>query len=604
MRGSPIAGALALAILAAGIRWGAMVAGGADSYGYVSQAGLWQQGRLIVQQDIVRSSPWPHAAETWSPLGYRPSPHQRDGIVPMYAPGLPLLMTLFQAIAGYCGAFLVVPLAGALTVWLTFVLGRRVFGAPGVALWGASLVATSPVFLYQLMNAMSDVPVTAFCTLALVLAVMRRPVMSEHTRVEERARVEGPFASGLAMSVAIAIRPNLAPLAVVIGAWFALTGTATEGGSAKAVSYARLLRFAAGVAPAVLGIAWLNGVLYESPFVSGYGTIGDLYSLRFFGTNVRQFATWIVDVETPVVALAAVYFMAPRLFPMPDIPRARLLLGGSLAVVILSYVFYEPFDVWWYLRFLLPMWPVLMLLTAVVVETIVRRWVGSGRSKDGSGRSEDRPLHEWDRRRPSERPAYLWMRSGRSEDRPLHEWGRGRPSGRPAYLIAMAAIAALLAWHGVDVAVHRGVFDLGRGERRYVDVGRFVASHTEPDAVMLSLQHSGSLRLYAGRLTLRYAVLDAAWLDRVVSYLQSIGRHPYFVLDGGEVEAFRRRFAAANRSGALDWPPLATLGSVVSIYDPIGRTQDSPLAIASTRGARGWWACDPPQSWPPVLRMK
>ena len=76
---------------------------------------------------------------------------------------------------------------------LTFAFGRRAVGSDVVALWGAGLVATSPVFLYQLMNAMSDVPVTAFYMLALTLAVARRPL-----------------ASGLAMSVAIAIRPNLA----------------------------------------------------------------------------------------------------------------------------------------------------------------------------------------------------------------------------------------------------------------------------------------------------------------------------------------------------------------------------------------------------------
>ena len=81
----------------AGLRWGAMVAGGADSYGYVSQAGYWQRGGVVVQEDIIRPSPWPGAALTWSPLGYRPSPHRPDAIVPLYAPGLPLLMALAQA---------------------------------------------------------------------------------------------------------------------------------------------------------------------------------------------------------------------------------------------------------------------------------------------------------------------------------------------------------------------------------------------------------------------------------------------------------------------------------------------------------------------------
>jgi hypothetical protein len=119
------------------------------------------------------------------------------------------------------------------------------------------------------------------------------------------------------------------------------------------------------------------------------------------------------------------------------------------------------------------------------------------------------------------------------------------------------------------------------------------------------VQHSGSLRIYAGRLTLKYDVLDPEWLDRTVDDLQSAGRRPYFVLDGGEVDAFRKRFGAVNRAGALDWPPLATLGSIVAVYDPIDRTTgSSPLAIARTRAPRGQALCDPPHTWPPVLRMK
>src|SRR3954469_25863065 len=111
---------LSIAVLAAGLRYGAMVAGGADSYGYISQAGYWQRGTVVVQEDVIRPSPWPGAPLTWSPLGYRPSPNQPGAIVPLYAPGLPLLMALLQLLGGYCGAFFVVPLCGALTIWLTY----------------------------------------------------------------------------------------------------------------------------------------------------------------------------------------------------------------------------------------------------------------------------------------------------------------------------------------------------------------------------------------------------------------------------------------------------------------------------------------------------
>jgi hypothetical protein len=354
-------------------------------------------------------------------------------------------------------------------------------------------------------------------------------------------------------------------LSVVPLVWTFLNGSGIGGGTGAAkavpygksktppygVSFAAAARFAIGLVPGIGGIAWLNARLYESPLTSGYGTLEDAYSLAFASTNARQFATWMADVETPFVALAGLYFVAPRLFPPARIAFARLLLGGWLAIVILSYLFFNPFDAWWYLRFLLPMWPVMMLLTAGALEGIARRFT------------------------------------------------------RAAYPVTIAALVALFAWHGLAVAAHRYAFDLGRGERRYIDVARFIASYTDPDAVILSLQHSGSLRLYASRLTLRYDLLDPVWLDRTVDYLQSIGRRPYVVLDAGEVDAFRQRFGAVSRAGALDWTPLATLGTTIAVYDPVDRQLGpSPLRIAPSLRVRRGWLCDEPQNWPPVLRMK
>jgi hypothetical protein len=514
--------AVALAVAYAGLRWGVLVAGGSDSYGYVSQAELWRRGTLTVRQEIVRQTPWPNAAETWTPLGYRPSPHVRAAYVPIYAPGLALLMAAAQAIAGFCAAFAIVPLCGALTVWLTFVLGRLLFAPPRIALSGAVLVAASPVFLYQVMNAMSDVPTTAFWTLALVLATARRP-----------------FASGMAMAVAIAIRPNLAPLAAVIAAWIAISDPV------RAQRWRSTMRFAAGTMPAVIGIAWLNARLYESPFTSGYGATADLYSLHYFAANVTNYASWLAEVETPIVALSAVYLALPILDRPPQLRAARLLAGGTIGVMLLSYLFYQPFDVWWYLRFLLPMWPVMMLATAAGIEEIASR----------VGRAADEPR---------------------------------------IAAIAMTVIVALLATHHLRFVSARSVFDLGRSERKYIDVSRFVAAHTEPDAVILSHQHSGSLRLYADRLTLRFDILEPEWLDRTLTWLESVGRHPYIVLDGQEVERFRMRFAA-SRAGALTGPPIGELNGVVFVYDALRHEPgSSPLAISATRGARTVLPCDSP----------
>jgi hypothetical protein len=514
--------ALAIAVGYAGVRWGAMVAGGADSFGYVSQAELWRQGLPIVKQDIARTSPWPSAAETWAPLGYRPSPHIPGAIVPAYAPGLPLLMAFSQILAGFCGAFLVVPVCGALTVWLTFVLGRRLFDASDVALWGAALVATSPVFLYQLMNAMSDVPVTAFWLLALVLVVMR-----------------WPLSAGLAASVAIAIRPNLVPLAVVLALWTAASERQSRDTTA-AVSSAVL--FAIGVAPAIAFIPWLNSRLYESALTSGYGGLRDFYKIDYFWTNLRNFAAWTADVETPLFVTAALFFVIPSVARRTKLPYPRFLIGGTLLMVIGSYVFYKPFDTWWYLRFLLPIWPVLMLLIALCIQAI----------------SDRLP--------------------------------------KPACLVLMTTAMLALVGHGLYVAEDRSVFDLGRQARGYVDVARYVKAHTEPDAVILSMQHGGALRLYSRRLTLRYDNLDPLWLDRALLHLQSTGHKPYLVLEGWEVELFRKRFGAASRAGALDWPPIATLGSEIAVYDALDRNPGLlPTAITSTRRRRSGSLCDEPE---------
>src|SRR6266850_7984022 len=204
---------------AASVHFGSTVVGGADSYGYLSQAGLWQQRELLIRGDIIRQSPWPLAIETWAPLGYRPAAGRIDAVAPLYPPGLPLVMALFQRVFGYCGAFFIVPIATAAVVALTFVLGLRMFDRPAPAFWAALLVAASPAFLFQSMNPMTDVPVVAAWTLVLVLAV-----------------ADWPLAAGLAMAIALAIRPNLILIAAAVVVWTALidwrarrtTGSMTE----------------------------------------------------------------------------------------------------------------------------------------------------------------------------------------------------------------------------------------------------------------------------------------------------------------------------------------------------------------------------------------
>jgi hypothetical protein len=524
---------------AASVHWGSTVVGGADSYGYLSQAGLWQQGELLIHGDVIRQSPWPLAFETWAPLGYRPAAGRINAVAPLYPPGLPLMMALFQRLFGYCGAFFIVPISAASAVALTFVLGLRVFPRPAPALWAALLVAASPVFLFQSMNPMTDVPVVAAWTLVLVLAV-----------------ADWPLAAGVAMAIALSIRPNLVLVAGAVLVWTALTDWRVWRSSIGHVP-TRTLRLAIGVAPAIIGIAWFNTYLYGSPLVSGYGSLGYLYALSHVWKNVSQFTTSMFETQTPIVLASVLFFVAPRWMGDARIPFPRLLFGAVMLSVVLSYLLYIPFEGWTYLRFLLPMWPVLMLSAAFGLDAASRRW----RSIPGTAVALPQ-------------------------------------------LLALACVALAL-WRGVGIAEDRGTFDLWRGERKYADVGRYLADHTDPRAAILTFQHSGSIRLYADRLTMRWDQLDVAWLDRAVEHLASIGRHPYIVVDGDERQLFRELFGTLNRLGGLEWTPMAVLQHPpVTIFDAADRrARQTDLITESGRGPAGW-RCTPPQRWPTPLRME
>jgi len=513
-----LAVALAAATCYAGIHFGSTTAGGADSYGYVSEAGLFLNRQLTIQHDIIRQSPWPNAAETWAPLGYRASPHRPDAIVPLYPPGLPILMAAAQRAAGFCAAFVIVPLCGALTVWLTFVFGRQMLDSATAAIGAAILVATSPIFLYQLMNPMTDVPVTAAWTLALVLSV-----------------AGWPAAAGAASGVALLIRPNLAAIAIALFGWLLLTGR-------------RPLRFLLSLLPFAGVLGMINASLYEGATVSGYGTLEEIYSWSYAVTNARQFALWTLETQTPIVVLAVLYLFAPRLFAPSRVPYPRVLLVAFGGAIKLSYLFYQPFDAWWYLRFLLPAWPIMMVITVAAIAALADRL------------------------------------------------------GKPLGLAVSLVVVLLLAANGLRVAATRFAFEVGRAERRYVDVARFVEANTDRRAVMIALQHSGTIRLYAGRLTLRFDQLDPAWFDRAVDFLTASGRHPYIVIQEDEEPAFKARFAS-SAIGRLEQPPIAQLNrGQVNIYDTIAgnrATAASPLAIAATASRRTGWRCDPPYAWPP-----
>ena len=511
--------ALALAAVVIGFVFGPPVAGGADSYGYVSQAHLWATGRmreeLRLVDELVPSVP----ADALVPLGYNLAADRRT-IVPIYPAGLPLVMAAFERVAGPSAVFWVVPLLAGIAVWFTFVWGGSTAG-PVAGVVAAALLAASPAFLFQLTTApMSDLPTAAWWTLALALLFVDR-------------RWAAPVAA-LGAALAILTRPNLVvvaivPLALLFRRWVvAHRGTGDLDGSGALVARRRgrdLLVFALGVAIASIIVAAIYQRLYGSPLSSGYD-VGGLFGLHFALPNLTRYPALLTAMQTPLVWLA---FLAPWLLHRRGEPLAPAVVAvGFGGAVFASYLFYPGFDAHETLRFLVPALPALFVLLGVVLALAT---------------------------------AML------------------RPVWRVAVLVA---IVGLIGARGVSYAKANWAFN-NYGERRFEVIGKAIAQRLPENAVVLSMQHSGSVRYYSGRDIVRYDLVPRHRLDRLVKRLQRIGRHPYIVLDAWEVDEYRRRYEGSSLLAALDWPPLYELEHVeVRVWDALDRARRVPSRTRDT----------------------
>jgi hypothetical protein len=354
MRGLALALLLG-AVVTVSVRWGSWVAGGSDSYCYVHQAERWADSirqiaaghvpAVQVVEPLALDAPWPDAARAFAPAGHVPSPTVPGAIVPVCPVGLSMVMAPFVVAGGPRAAFVVLPLFGALLVGATYVTGAR-FGAR-VGLASSVVIAASPIFLYQVIQPMSDVPAAALWMTAVAAATGT----GRHLGV----------VSGAATSAAIVVRPNLLPLGIVIGVFLLVRAERT---------WRERLRmgmtYAACCAPGCAVVAMTQQAFYGSPFASGYGSLTALFDVRHIGPNISRYLSWLWTTHTPMVVLAA---LAPWL-----LPGALSALCLALFLVNLAlYVPYGVFEDWSYLRFLLPTLPLVMVLMMAVINAVARR---------------------------------------------------------------------------------------------------------------------------------------------------------------------------------------------------------------------------------------
>ena len=367
------------------------VPGGSDNSGYFNEARLLSHGTIHAPMRTLGAVPAREMPYLYTPLGMKPA-RGRDGVlVPTYPPGLPLLMVpAARAIGWEHAGDLVLILHSLAGIALAYALGRSVRLSGIWSLVGAMILAASPLYLFNSLQALSDVPATVWATASVVAALRSRekPVWA--------------LVSGLCFAVGFLVRPSNAlvalPVLVAVG-----------------ISPVRLGLLALGSLPGVAAWMAVNTIAYGLPLESGYGEIGVEFHKALVWPTLHYYARWLPLLLSPVILISpAVLAFA----------RARPRIVALLALWPLAFLaFYCPYrwthEQWWFLRFVLPaapamivggllavsLWleglkerytvpwsgilPALVLFAAVAVEARQRgplretRWVGHGEMKYG-----------------------------------------------------------------------------------------------------------------------------------------------------------------------------------------------------------------------------
>jgi hypothetical protein len=331
----------AVALAAFGVVRGTWAVGGSDSSCYALMAKTFASGRAQLQSALA-DAPWPDAALTLAPGGFIPAPGTTNAAMPICAPGMSVLMAPLARL-DQDAIFWLPPVAAFMLVLSAFALARQLVGGTAGAT-AAILAATSPIVLYQTVQPMNDILTAALWLFALAIG-------------------RSHFVSGVVVGIAILVRPNLAPLALVFAAIPFIRDQPRER------QVRALAATLAGMLPGVAILLWINSAVYGRAFGSGYGDIAGLFAAAHINANLSNYsrAIWQTQHVVPLVGLLAPFVFAGMR------RKGALLLLAFAAIVIGIYLLYSPFPEWWYLRFLIPAIVVLIVLASGVTAHLLSR---------------------------------------------------------------------------------------------------------------------------------------------------------------------------------------------------------------------------------------
>lgn len=321
--------------------------------------------------------------------------------------------------------------------------------------------------------------------------------------------------AGFVAAMAILVRPNLVPLVTALVLAAALWPPDQERARRRVLRVAILMAFTGAAA---VFVALVNARLYGSPAMSGYGPTSSLYGFNLFPGNVTRYTTWLWQSEGVFPLLALIPVIVARGRPA-WLTRKLVLPCATFAVLsTLSYFFYVHFHDWWYLRFFLPAFPLLFILMAAAVAWITR--------------------------------------------------------ALPA-AIALPMLVVFLSFYvqqRVEFILGLGTLTIGHGEGRYIAVADYVEKELPANAVFISMQHSGTLRFYSGRRTLRFDFIPPGEFSSTIDWLTAHDHRPFVVLEDWEEAIYRDHLKEVpGRLADLDMGIVAELRRPVRIrvYDPL-----------------------------------
>jgi hypothetical protein len=336
------------------VRNTAFSVGGSDSSGYMNTARRLVDGTLVgPPRTLVRYAISNELLQIFIPLGFVEGP--RPGtMAPYYPSGFPAHMAAAALLLGWQrGPFLVAPFAALLSVPLFYLLARELSLSRAWAAAATAVFAAWPVLIGQAIQPMSDATATLWALAAVLCAV------------KARRRNAWALGAGAALGIAVLVRPTNALLAIPLA--FALP-----------VTLRALALFLTGGVPFAAALAAYDLHCYGSPLQSGYGKTGLLgaVALGNFPPRSRHYGGWILRSLTPLIPIAWFGFAADRRAAWRD----RALLLSWFACFFLFYCLYEPYDSFWFVRFLLPGVPGLILGAFLAARDLAmrlpqRRWL-------------------------------------------------------------------------------------------------------------------------------------------------------------------------------------------------------------------------------------